>query len=90
MSGTPGCTDDARTLWPRLSCLPSTNALLALVGTLWFLTGACALAHWNPADRWYQGLETFTGIVMVQFIGKRWTNGRGVNGNGSSSDLAKP
>jgi hypothetical protein len=73
--------------WPRLATLPTTNALLTLVGALWFLTGLCALAHWEPSARWYQGLETFSGIIVVQFAAKRWTNGRGANGNG---DAPKP
>lgn len=59
--------------WPRLATLPSTNAAISTVLVLWLLTGFCALAHWAPADRWYQGLETFTTIVVVQFIGKRFS-----------------
>lgn len=81
-----GQTEAVSRFWPRLGSLPSTNALLMLVGSLWFLTGLCALAHWAPADRWYQALETFTGIIVVQFIGKRWTNGRGTNGNGNGAE----
>jgi hypothetical protein len=62
--------------------------MLLLVGALWGLTGICALTPWdalNPPDRWYQGLETFTATIVIQFIGKRWTNGRGTNGNGSNN-----
>lgn len=78
------------TSWPRLSTLPTTNAMLALVMLLWLGTGACALgfvllehllhAHVAGAaalavpDRWYGALEVFTGIVVVQFIGKRGTD----------------
>jgi hypothetical protein len=75
--------------WPRLATLPSTNGLLALVMALWLLTGSCALLfalleHYHAhapgtaalavSDRWYQALEIFTGIVVVQFIGKRGTD----------------
>lgn len=76
--------------WPRLSTLPTTNAMLALVMLLWAGTGSCALlfallehllhAHDAGAaalavpDRWYGALEVFTGIVVVQFIGKRGTD----------------
>lgn len=74
--------------WPRLSTLPTTNAMLALVMLLWLLTGSCALlfaliehmlhAHGGAVlavpDRWYGSLEVFTGIVVVQFIGKRGTD----------------
>jgi hypothetical protein len=76
--------------WPRLSTIPTTNAMLALVMLLWLLTGCCALlfalvehlihAHAAGAvalavpDRWYGALEVFTGIVVVQFIGKRGTD----------------
>lgn len=59
--------------WPRLGSLPSTNALLTLVGSLWLLTGICALVHWSPPDRWYQALETFTGIIVIQFASKRFS-----------------
>ena len=72
-------------LWPRLSTLPTTNAMLGLVMLLWLVTGSCALAFSllgpmlgtpPPAvpDRWYGALEVFTGIVVVQFIGKRGTD----------------
>lgn len=73
-------------LWPRLSTFPSTNGMIVLVMALWAATGFCALlfaflehgeAHAQGAhplavpERWYQALEVFTGIVVVQFIGKR-------------------
>jgi len=76
-------------LWPRLSTVPTTNALLVLVMVLWAMTGFCALLfafldHGDVhaagsvtlavPDRWYQSLEVFTGIVVVQFIGKRGTD----------------
>ena len=75
--------------WPLLGSLPSTNAAIAVLLLLWSATGLCALARWNPADRWYQALETFSVVVVGQFIGKRWTNGRGANGNGSPQDAPK-
>ena len=76
--------------WPRLSTIPTTNAMLALVMLMWATTCFAALsfallehllhAHSVGAavlvvpDRWYGALEVFTGIVVVQFIGKRGTD----------------
>lgn len=66
-------------LWPRLSTFPTTNGMLVLVMTLWALTCVGAIADSVYAsvavpDRWYQALEVFTGIVVLQFIGKRSTD----------------
>lgn len=81
--------DERLAMWPRLATLPTTNAMLTLVMVLWVLTGFCALAfalldhgesHVAGAaalvvpERWFQALEVFTGIVVVQFIGKRGTD----------------
>lgn len=60
--------------WPRLSTLPTTNAAMAVVLTLWLFTGFAALLQVPAADRWYQALETFTGIAVVQFGAKRLTH----------------
>ncbi|MGH9255470.1 MAG: hypothetical protein ACRD3C_12995 [Vicinamibacterales bacterium] len=76
------------TRWPLLSTIPTTNAMLVLVMCLWALTGFCALlfaglehaGHVHEGtplsvpERWYAALEVFTGIVVVQFIGKRGTD----------------
>jgi hypothetical protein len=73
--------------WPRLATLPTTNAMLSTVMLLWLATGVCALVGVVVPDRWYGALEMFTGIAVVQHGNKRWTNGRGVNGNGTTTRI---
>lgn len=74
--------------WPRLGSFPLTNGIGVLVLAAWSCTAlisfgdAVLSADWALPATWWDGLKWFTGYAFAQFTAKRWTNGRGVNGNG--------